>query len=622
MRKAFGILVIVSFPIILQAEVRENRKSFFINLAKLEFDAARHNASLETDSLMKSAMTQLADILFYEGQKERAYFKSSEDISVDADLELSFVRSLCAGYLSLYYDRGKSNSYKNFFQAFQLAKSLNDKQLIKASLLAFFKYYNSEVAQVSDSYETQLGHFETLKEDFIDDVWLTVYRMIFYSKRPMSLGTLDDRYFEHARLLDEYENKLDPKSPVLAHVFYEKAIRFQIDKDDERCATYLKKVIDQARDYPFLKDERFLTYIQLFTLETSRDRFNEAKVFLESAKKEVNLADTLRSNYYLNLYSAVHLYSNLEKYDSAFHLLKKAYLQEFQIDFRRNALEINRLNVELETQEKENANLRLRQTRFWLAASLLGVALLLLVSYFAYANQRIKNKVLAHQAQLRVVKLLKEQEQIGINAMLEGQDKERQRIANELHDHLGSLLTTVKFHFNAFRNQYSGQDIQSKHLMETTDRLLDEAYQQTRTIAHMKNAGVSGQEGLVPALKNFAAKVSAMNRLTIDVNDHGMDKRLDATLEITIFRIIQELIANIVKHANASYVVIDLTQHENSLSIMVEDNGIGFKVEDVRPTAGMGLHSIQKRVEGAGGTVAIESILKNGTTVIIDLPTS
>lgn len=622
MRKTLAILAIVSLPIVLQAKVPENRKLFYLNLAKLEFDAARKNASLEPDSVMKSAMTQLADILFYEGQKERTYFNVPEDPSVDENLELSFIHSLSAGYLSLYYDRGKSNSYKNFFQAFQQAKSLNDNRLIKTSLLAFFRYYNSEVAQVSDSYETQLRHFETLKEDFIDDVWLTIYRMVYYSKRPMSLGTLDERYFEHAKLLDEYEKKLDSASPVLAHVFYEKAIRFQIEKDDEKSAVYLKKAIEQARDYPFLKEERFRTYIQLFTLETSRDRFNEAKGFLMKARMETNLADTLRSNYYLNIYSAVHLYANLEKYDSAFHLLKKAYLQEFQLDFRRNALEINRLNVELETQEKENANLRLRQTRFWLVASLVGVALLLLVSYFAYANQRIKNKAQAHQAQLRVVKLLKEQEQIGINAMLDGQDKERQRIANELHDHLGSLLTTVKFHFNAFRNQYSGADGQAKQLIETTDRLLDEAYQQTRSIAHMKNAGVSGQEGLVPALKNFASKVSTMNLLTIEVNDHGMDKRLDNTLEITIFRIIQELISNIVKHAHASHVVINLTQHESSLNIMVEDNGVGFKVEDVKPTAGMGLHSIQKRVESTGGTVAIESVLKNGTTVIIDLPTS
>lgn len=622
MRKTLAILAIVSLPIVLQAKVPENRKLFYLNLAKLEFDAARKNASLEPDSVMKSAMTQLADILFYEGQKERTYFNVPEDPSVDDNPELSFIHSLSAGYLSLYYDRGKSNSYKNFFQAFQQAKSLNDNRLIKTSLLAFFRYYNSEVAQVSDSYETQLRHFETLKEDFIDDVWLTIYRMVYYSKRPMSLGTLDERYFEHAKLLDEYEKKLDSASPVLAHVFYEKAIRFQIEKDDEKSAVYLKKAIEQARDYPFLKEERFRTYIQLFTLETSRDRFNEAKGFLMKARMETNLADTLRSNYYLNIYSAVHLYANLEKYDSAFHLLKKAYLQEFQLDFRRNALEINRLNVELETQEKENANLRLRQTRFWLVASLVGVALLLLVSYFAYANQRIKNKAQAHQAQLRVVKLLKEQEQIGINAMLDGQDKERQRIANELHDHLGSLLTTVKFHFNAFRNQYSGADGQAKQLIETTDRLLDEAYQQTRSIAHMKNAGVSGQEGLVPALKNFASKVSTMNLLTIEVNDHGMDKRLDNTLEITIFRIIQELISNIVKHAHASHVVINLTQHESSLNIMVEDNGVGFKVEDVKPTAGMGLHSIQKRVESTGGTVAIESVLKNGTTVIIDLPTS
>jgi signal transduction histidine kinase len=599
----------ILLPVSLLAKDHEDRKLFFLNLSKLEFEAAKKDAALETNSKIRFEMLQLVKILFYEGQIERRYFKLSEDKpSGTRDIELSFIRALNAGYINLFYDRGKGNAYKYFYQAYQLAKELDDPILIKASLLAFFKYYNFEIVQVSDSYKSHIEQFESLKEDYIDEVWLTLYKMIFYSKAS-SLGKLNNNYYKLGESLDDYEKRLNPQSPVLAHVFYEKAIKFEIQQDVENCVNYYKKVIEQAKEYPFLKDERFFSYVKLVNLEAERKNFLIAKGYLEKARKEVNLADTLRSDYYLNLYGS-HFYRAQNKNDSAFILFKRAYLQEFQLDFRRNTLEVNRLNVELETQEKENANLRLRQSRTWLISSLVGVVLLFLASYFAYTNQRTKNRVQTQQAEVKIEKLLKEQEQIGINAMLDGQDKERQRIANELHDNLGSLLTTLKFHFHALRDQKLNTDAQSDQLLEKTDQLLDEAYQQARTIAHMKNAGVSAQEGLLPAVKNFA----------IEVNEHGMDKRLDNTFEITIFRIIQELIANIVKHAKASTAIINLTQHEESINIMVEDNGVGFDIAEIKPSMGMGLHSIQKRVESMGGNVTIESIPKNGTTVIIDLP--
>jgi two-component system sensor histidine kinase DegS len=99
-----------------------------------------------------------------------------------------------------------------------------------------------------------------------------------------------------------------------------------------------------------------------------------------------------------------------------------------------------------------------------------------------------------------------------------------------------------------------------------------------------------------------------------------MNSRLENSLEITIFRIIQELVTNIIKHANANMVSIHLTQHEDCINLMVEDNGIGFEISQIKPSMGMGLYSIQKKIENLGGQVTIESIAQKGTTVIIDVP--
>jgi signal transduction histidine kinase len=225
--------------------------------------------------------------------------------------------------------------------------------------------------------------------------------------------------------------------------------------------------------------------------------------------------------------------------------------------------------------------------------------------------------------EMKLEKLMKEHELFGINSMIEGQEKERQRIANDLHDNLGSLLATLKLHFQTLKIKKDVRlGIEQDLLFEKTDELIEEAYQKVRSIAHAKNAGVNAQEGLLPAIKNLASKVSIINKLVIDVEEHGMHERLENALEITIFRIIQELITNVIKHANATEVTIHLTQYEDKINLMVEDNGIGFDVSQLKHEGTMGLHSIQRRIESLGGTVTIDSIAQSGTTVILDIPLS
>jgi signal transduction histidine kinase len=592
--------------------------SYFSNLKALKFQEARQVASSVQDSVMKAEMIRMCDLLFYAGQKDKNFFVKQDINSLeDNDKALSIIRLLNAGYFDLFYHQTKGEAYRWFYKARQLASETGNSDLVKACTYAFLKYYGFEIAQNSDSHLEYLRQLEDLRSDDVDDIWITLNKMVFLSK---SLTGLDTAYFALARDLDRFEGNLDPKDPLLAYIYYEKALKYYLEGDAKNSSLYYQKTSTQSEGYPFLNTERFLSLIKLAKVAAEEKDFARAQDFYQQAKNVPIQSDTLRSNYYLNLYGAMILH-DVNQNDSAYVLLMEAYKQEFQLDFRKNTLEINRLKVELETQEKENANLRLREGRIWLITALLVTSLIAVAAYFAYESQRAMNRMQARDAQIAREKLLKEQELIGVNSMLEGQEKERQLLANELHDDLGSLLTTLKFHFDAFRDQSKGQQSHSTELLDQTDKLLDEAYHKVRKIAHARNAGVDPNEGLVPAVKLFASKVSVMNSLTIDVNDHVMDKRLSNPLEIIVFRIIQELIANIVKHAKATVATIHITQYESTLNLMIEDNGSGFDLSQVKPSASMGLHSIQKRVEGLGGSVTIESSSKSGTTVIIDLPT-
>lgn len=284
------------------------------------------------------------------------------------------------------------------------------------------------------------------------------------------------------------------------------------------------------------------------------------------------------------------------------------------------------IQTKYETEKKEKENIQLqadikeqeRQKRTLWVVSLIIIVFGFITAFLIYKNIKRKQKLAERNKELETQKLvaaLKDQELASIDAMITGQEKERQRIANDLHDDLGGLMATIKLHFNAFK------DKQSPELFNKTTTLLDDAYQKIRSIAHAKNSGVIANQGLLKAIKTMAQTISVSNQIQIQVHDHGLQKRLENSLELTLFRIIQELITNIIKHAHASEATIHLTNHDDVLNIMVEDNGIGFNPKHLSSkTHGMGINSIDKRIDHLNGTMTIESEPNKGTTIIIDIP--
>lgn len=301
------------------------------------------------------------------------------------------------------------------------------------------------------------------------------------------------------------------------------------------------------------------------------------------------------------------LYYKTGDYENAATYLKKANELKDSINDISQNLKIAEIKEKYDLSEEEKQKIINRNIAIGLGISLLfGIILFILIQKNNKRKQEIKNQ--------KVATLLKDQEINNINAMIEGQEKERQRIANDLHDDLGGLMATIKLQFNTLQEQ------QTPDLFNKTNNLLDQAYNKIRSIAHAKNSGVIAKQGLLKAVKNMAHNVSSASVIDIEVTDFGLESRLENSLELSIFRIIQELTTNIIKHAEATHATISLTNHENSLNIMIEDNGKGFNANKVVRNNGMGLHSIEKRVEHLEGELKIESQINQGTTIIIDIP--
>lgn len=346
----------------------------------------------------------------------------------------------------------------------------------------------------------------------------------------------------------------------------------------------------------------------------------------QKADSLLNLQNDYQLEYKRLLYDLMaKTYELAEKPAKALEYYKLTQAYQDSLNLQEQEKAIFDIQTKYEVQKKENENLQLKQSRFWLISGVILLVLLLIATYLVYRNRIAKKQLEVKQSALEkneLEKQLKDQELAGLDAMIEGQEKERQRIANDLHDNLGGLLATLKLHFQNLKTKTDRLRDEQDELFKTTNSLLDETYQQVRNYAHQRNAGLKTSEGLVPSIRNFASKVSVGNNLVVQVEAHDMDERLENSVEITIFRIVQELITNVIKHAEASEIIVHLTSFEDHINIMVEDNGKGFDPSIIKDNDGMGLASIIKRVEHLGGNVDIDSHSGSGTTVILNIPKS
>jgi signal transduction histidine kinase len=360
--------------------------------------------------------------------------------------------------------------------------------------------------------------------------------------------------------------------------------------------------------------------------------------YLHNHKKAIEylqLADNLPLSSYQTLtregiYECLYLnYSAIGDETNALKYLELKQKLHDSINIADQTIAINNLDKKYRTKEKELENTLLKSqvktSRILLYSIIILLIAILVIASLMIKNSRRREKISKQDKlieQQKFEKTLKEYELNSIDMMLEGQEKERQRLANDLHDNLGSMLATLKFNFENLRLRKMELREEENKLYERTDELIEEAYQKVRRIAHAKNAGVFASEGLIPAIQKLAEKISIPGKLQIQVIPFGFNDRLENTLEIAIFRTVQEMATNIIKHSQATEATIHLTDHEDNINIIIEDNGVGFDSSKIESgnADGMGLQNIRKKIAQLGGTLEIDSTPGKGTTIIIDIP--
>ncbi|MEN0049514.1 MAG: ATP-binding protein [Bacteroidota bacterium] len=283
-------------------------------------------------------------------------------------------------------------------------------------------------------------------------------------------------------------------------------------------------------------------------------------------------------------------------------------------------LGMNQLSTEkLVAEQKQQQNLI-----FALLSIIIGIIGIFIAIFYAY-RQRNKRKM-AEQEKLQAEKekqqkineVLRDSELKTVRARLEGIDEERDRISKDLHDSVGMMMTSTQLHFEALGKKLNKIEVRNRERFNTAFDLLKETQKETRRVIHDMASQTLVKHGLVAQIEELVSKIKTTGTIDVKLNVKGIntDTKWNSSLEMKVYKIVQELINNALKHAKADTLDIQIQQIEDELSLRIEDDGQGFDKDNA--DIGMGMRTIKDRVKDLGGQVNFQSTTGSGTIVSIE----
>lgn len=360
-------------------------------------------------------------------------------------------------------------------------------------------------------------------------------------------------------------------------------------------------------------------------------------------------ANTILANYYLSkeeyekaeqLANGILAFSEQQSFDdgkiNAFNMLariafaKKEFAKGIQYQFLEHKAEEAVLNesikqreagwrVRFET-EKKDAQLLVQHSQIERKNTLnyiliAGIALLLTIALLFYRNYRQKQKL----QQQRISELETEKQLTATEAVLKGEEQERTRLAKDLHDGLGGMMSGIKYSLQTMKKNLI-MTPENQLAFERSMDMLDSSINEMRRVAHNMMPEALVKFGLDTALKDFCNDINKSGALKVNYQSIGLENTtIDQTTSITLYRIVQELLNNIIKHAAAGNAIVQVSKTDSVLSVTVEDDGKGFDTSVLNVSNGIGLNNIKHRIEFLRGKLDVNSKAGKGTSVHIEL---
>ncbi len=533
-------------------------------------------------SLLPLVYNNLANTYLKQGYRDSAvhfYYRSLAAIKqspVQNKPMLSLVYSNLGAALATDAQRDQALYYLQ--EALRLTRQLGDTNLIAQNILSIGLTYGDIKA-----YKTALNYYR----DALD---------LYTQKKKMS--NIQSVYIKIGEVYDEM------KQYQTALLYYDSATMVNQNRANENAGLQIRygDVYKQLGKY-----ERAIAYY-----ERSLELMSGESNFLGKPIALYALAEC---------YHALNDNNRAYTFQKAYADLKDSLLNEGKIR-TINQLEIKYRTVE---QQKALANQKaliagqekaLLKKNTLIAGISVGSFFLVTLLFVLYRNHRHKH--LLQKAQVAYIEQHRQIEQL--QALMQGEENERSRIAQELHDGIGSLIAAARMHLDIFKGEKELPPYASSYKNGLS--LLDEAYQGLRHTAHNLLPEQLFLNGFTRGIQLYCKKVSRKDVFKVDCQTFGDIPELNPGKALSLYRIVQELVHNASKHGQADEVTVEIGTDEQHLRINVEDNGKGWVAGGDHSDPGIGISNLQNRIKILGGAFEVDSRIGVGTTVYLafDLP--
>lgn len=521
---------------------------------------------------------------------------------------------------SYYFQQGLA-----YYEKLKTIQGIDKKDIIKGranirmNYAAFLQDNMLEYSTAKDSLRKSLGDFEGIKDTVnIGKSYLLLGNNAYYiGKYTMALENYDKALsLDNIEKSDKFKLIKNKGRVFLDQQKYPEALMsFQISLDS------FNTIKNNTGDIAEVQFELGNYYYELDNYEKAISCYSKAIDSIQQKWLKILALDYLSDIYFLA--------ENPEKTDFCI----EGYSQILS-ELPRNSVKsmvryLGEKNKALKKINLEKTKVVKSQLKIAVVGVLAGV-FAAFTGFFRAKNNKKKLEISEKEAEIA-----RKNEEIAINerlaavqkaewdihyARLEAQDKKQQEIGQELHDSIGAKLTAIKFNFATVDEVLDVLPAENRKRYKTANDLLNETYEEVRRISHELGSAVLKKFGLNAQLEAYKEAIQDSGKMQVELATHGLDNRLDFQTELNIFRIVQELVTNTIKHANAQNLSIQVNRFENELNIMVEDDGRGFDLKEVEKKNSLGFQNLRTRVYDLHGTINIDSQPGRGSIFTIDIP--
>ena len=640
MRRIISIMLLLMCSVVANAQI-EKRDSLLKLLPLAKNDTTKVNLLLKVGEHYENN----------EPKKAASYYRQAKLLSTNLSYDEGVYKSIVGNSLTFYRQGAFDSSIVILNEAMDIAKKMNDKIKIAITNL-----------NIGNSY-TAKGDFEKALEYSLEGAAVieNTHDELLKAKLYDALQVLYNYRSEYDKAITFGERALviarkEKDEMLLAQCLVNLALNYNAKDRISEAESLLIKALKLGKK----KNDKVIESAVLMNLADIALKKKDAEKILDYCSRSLQLSREMGAfdseALALRALSIGHL---LEKnLDSATFYANMAYALDSIHEFKKETVEI--LNVlsniaytagniregfdydkkvndaiekiineiisaqsadlekKYETEKKENhiilQNIKLQKRNNLNYALIIAAVTIIIISLLSFRNFKHKQNL----QQQRISELEKEKQLTATEAVLKGEEQERSRLAKDLHDGLGGMLSGIKFSFQSMKgNLIMSPD--NQQAFERSMDMLDSSIKEMRRVAHNMMPESLVRFGLNTALLDYCTSVTksgalVVNYQSIEITNHNFEQ----SIAIAVYRIIQELISNTIKHGAANHAIVQVTKLDNTLSITVEDDGKGFNTNILEKSKGMGWINIRNRVDFLKGKLDVNSEIGSGTSVHIE----